>query len=339
MFTGIAGFALAAKIVWGNDYENICFCDNNIFCQEVIKKNFGKESLIYGDIKEVTKERIIADTERMRKLQSKRSKQDKREWACDILTGGFPCQPFSQAGKRRGTADDRWLWPEMFRIIKELKPHWIIGENVTGILSMAQLESLPDLESESAATLEDGTLRTIKGRGIADEILETLEQIGYSVQTFIIPAVAKNAPHRRDRVWIVAHSNDTGSRTLTDKDDKDRQDENKGREEQPFNRVNGQNSNAPDSRSHSIQRDRKQSNRKRPDRLYDRENAEWEKNWLEVAAEFCRVDDGRSVELDGFKLSKAKHREERLKALGNAIVPQVAIEIMRAIKQIDEANK
>jgi|HubBroStandDraft_6_1064221.scaffolds.fasta_scaffold00472_3 site-specific DNA-cytosine methylase len=99
---------------------------------------------------------------------------------CDILTGGFPCQPFSQAGRRKGTCDDRFLWPEMLRIIREFRPRWIVGENVAGLL-----------------TIEQGM--------VLKQILADLEGEGYEVECFVIPAVAVNAPHRRDRVWIVAH--------------------------------------------------------------------------------------------------------------------------------------
>lgn len=94
----------------------------------------------------------------------------------DVVSGGFPCQPFSVAGKRRGKEDDRFLWPEMLRIIKELRPAWVVGENVAGIISMA-----------------------------IDQVLSDLESIGYTCQAFVIPACAVDAPHRRDRCAIVAY--------------------------------------------------------------------------------------------------------------------------------------
>ena len=317
LFSGIGGFAYAAQQVWGDEYHNMLFCDNNIFCQEVLKKNFGKDSLIYGDIKELTRERFIADTECMRELQSERGKQN--EWRrigyeIDLLTGGFPCQPFSQAGKRKGASDDRYLWPEMLRVIQDFKPTWVIAENVLGIL-------------------------TIEGGLVFESVCLDLEGEGYEVQPFIIPAVAKNAPHRRDRVWIVAHRNDTRSRTLTDGVDKDRQKENEGRQEQPFGGIDGQSSNAPDTAGERLQGHLCEQGKigcdARPSSKSGSGFSDWERNWLEVATEFCGVDDGLPAELHGLKLSKARHRVERLKALGNSIVPQVAMEIMKAIQEAE----
>lgn len=113
LFSGIGGFALAAQWVWGSEYENVGFCDNDPFCQKVLKKHWP-EAKIYGDI---------------RKLKP-------RKGAADIVTGGFPCQPFSQAGKREGTEDNRYLWPEMLRVIRTVKPSWVIAENVYGIITL-----------------------------------------------------------------------------------------------------------------------------------------------------------------------------------------------------------
>ena len=196
-----------------------------------------------------------------------------------ILTAGVPCQPASCAGKRKGREDDRWLWPETFRIISETQPRFVILENVRGIL-----------------TLESGM--------VFQSLLSEMESLNYEARVYIIPACAVNAPHRRDRVWIVAHS-------INGRLQKRRPISNESMDGSPKTREETGNF-GPKV--------------KKPD---------WTRNWLEVATELCRVDDGLPVELDGFKLTKAGHRVERLKALGNSIVPQVAIEIMKAIKEAE----
>ena len=157
LFSGIGGFALAAR--WMG-WETIQFVEIDKFCQKVLTKN-SPNVPIHGDIKTFDGS-ILRGT-------------------VDILTGGFPCQPFSTAGQRKGKEDDRYLWPEMLRIIHEIKPTWIVGENVAGIESMA-----------------------------LNEVLSSLEGEGYNTETYIIPACALNAPHRRDRFWIVAHSCSNG---------------------------------------------------------------------------------------------------------------------------------
>lgn len=157
LFSGIGGFSLGLHRAGMN---TVAFCEIEPYPQAVLRKNFPGVP-IYDDVRTVTAERLHADG-----IDT-----------VDLICGGFPCQPFSVAGQQRGKDDDRHLWPEMFRIISETKPTWVIGENVTGFVSMALCEVSADLES-----------------------------IGYEVQPFIIPACAVNAHHRRDRVWVVAHS-------------------------------------------------------------------------------------------------------------------------------------
>jgi DNA (cytosine-5)-methyltransferase 1 len=153
LFSGIGGFALAAK--W-NGYRTVGFCDNEPYAQAVLKKHWP-EVPCHKDIREVRGELYAGVT---------------------LLTGGFPCQPFSVAGKQRGKDDNRYLWPEMCRVIREARPAWIIGENVAGIVNLALDQVHTDLEAE-----------------------------GYEVESIIIPACAVDAPHRRDRVWIIANIN------------------------------------------------------------------------------------------------------------------------------------
>jgi DNA (cytosine-5)-methyltransferase 1 len=161
LFSGIGGFALGLEKA---GMTVAAFCEIESFCQAVLRKHWP-DVPIFGDIRKLTKEKLIEAGV----IGNGRT--------VDLICGGLPCQPFSCAGKRRGTADSRYLWPEMFRIIKAVRPRWVLGENVAGIVNLALDTVLSDLESE-----------------------------GYETATFIIPACAVNAPHRRDRVWIVAHS-------------------------------------------------------------------------------------------------------------------------------------
>lgn len=157
LFSGIGGFDLAAS--WMG-WKNIFQVEKDEWCREVLAKHFP-DTIRYSDIKEFN--------------------GDKYNGAIDIISAGFPCQPFSQAGKQRGKEDDRYLWPQIIRVIREIKPTFVLGENVPGIISMALDTVLFDLESE-----------------------------GYATQTYIIPACAVNAVHRRDRVWIIAYSESNG---------------------------------------------------------------------------------------------------------------------------------
>ena len=151
LFSGIGGFSLGLERA---GMETAAFCEIDPFCREVLKKHWP-DVPIYEDV---------------RKLKG-------GEIAADIICGGYPCQPFSLAGKRQGKEDDRHLWPEVARLLSEIRPRWFIGENVAGHISLG-----------------------------LDDVLSDLEGQGYDAQTFIIPACSVKAPHRRDRVWVVAHS-------------------------------------------------------------------------------------------------------------------------------------
>jgi len=343
LFSGIGGFAYAARQVWGDDYHNVCFCEIDPFCQKVIRKNFGEESLIYGDIRTLTRERLIADTfgrgcgegwlgRGMDKIQDGRaySKLQTSESSCsiDLLTGGFPCQSFSCAGKRKGTGDDRYLWPEMFRVIRAIHPRWIIAENVRGLIS-----------------IENGM--------VFEQVCLDLESEGYEVQAFLVPACAVNAPHRRDRVWIVAYSaqellnrpRESRSRRRTEYPDADQyvaysSIENDGRyigkqegRQVPESGNRIEPGNATDTSDKGLQGDEQPGTLgERPGTSRPASECPWNESWLEVATRFCRVDDGLPEELHKLETSD---RVARLKVLGNAIVPEVVMEIMRAIKAIE----
>lgn len=184
LFSGIGGFDLAAE--WMG-WKNLFHCENNPFAQQILKYYWPK-SKSYEDIKKTN-------------FTSHRGQ-------IDVLTGGFPCQPFSVAGQREGDEDDRYLWPEMCRVIDECRPVWVIGENVAGITSMVQstpfktrVESQNNLFGENNEEIE-----TEYSEFILHTIVNDLERRGFEVQPIIIPACAVGAPHRRDRIWIIGYS-------------------------------------------------------------------------------------------------------------------------------------
>ena len=180
LFSGIGGAELAAE--W-NGVKNLFHCDINGFGRSVLDYWYP-ESESYGDI-------TTTDF-------------SKWEGRIDILSGGFPCQPFSTAGLRKGAGDNRYLWPQMLRVIGEVKPNYIVGENVAGLLSMVEFEgTAPRMEEQDNLF---GTRReeVRHGRYTLERICGELEAAGYSVQPLIVPACAVNAPHRRDRIWFLA---------------------------------------------------------------------------------------------------------------------------------------
>lgn len=189
LFSGIGGAEIAASWL---GWQNLFHCEIQEFQRKVLAYWFP-ESISYEDI----------------------TKTDFRQWRgkVDILTGGFPCQPFSIAGKRLGAKDDRYLWPHMLRAICDIQPTWVVCENVAGIISMVQPGKEVDMGGKASLFEENYRTReeqlyTIEG------ICQGLEQAGYSVQPIVIPACAVGAPHRRDRVWIVANRTDTRAEGL-----------------------------------------------------------------------------------------------------------------------------
>ncbi len=294
LFSGIGGFALAAERVWP-DIEHV-FCEIDPFCRTILKKHWPN-SYIYEDIKALTNANGAG-------LQTTGAKQQTAGApGVDLLTGGFPCQPFSAAGKRKGTNDDRHLWPEMRRVIQEFRPRHIVAENVRGLLSI------------------DGGL-------VFETVCADLEALGYEVQPFVIPACAVNAPHRRDRVWIVAHAKHESTR-----------DTERGRiYEGASTRATRSNTDAPNAEGRR-RRDGLTENERAPalevnasshtTRLREHAGEQgWAEPWPQVAARLCRVDDGLP---EGMARPRG-WRSAALKAYGNAIVPQVAEQILRSIQ-------
>ena len=178
LFSGIGGAELAAS--WMG-WTNVFHCEIQEFQRKVLEYWFPN-SISYEDI----------------------TKTDFTEWRgrIDILTGGFPCQPFSVAGKRKGAEDNRYLWGEMLRAIRQIQPTWVVGENVNGILSMVQSCNTVKV-GRTDDLFEENYIYRKEQQFTIDVICEDLEHAGYSVQPIVIPACAVGAPHRRDRVWML----------------------------------------------------------------------------------------------------------------------------------------
>ena len=166
LFSGIGGFSLGFENT--GLYETVAFCEVDEYCKQLLQKHW-KGVKIYNDIKNL-----------------KGKDLEEAHGRIDIVCGGFPCQPYSVAGKQKGTNDDRYLWPEMFRVITEVQPRWVVAENVRGIVN-----------------IQDGM--------VFERVCSDLESQGYQVQPFNIPAAGVGAPHQRERIWIVGHSKHYGS--------------------------------------------------------------------------------------------------------------------------------
>ncbi len=297
LFSGIGGFDLAAE--WMG-WKNAFHCEWNEFGQKILKY-YWPNSVSYGDI----------------------TKTDFTIWRgkIDVLTGGFPCQPYSLAGKRKGKEDERHLWPEMLRAIREIAPRYIVGENVYGLVNW-------------------------NGGLVFNEVQADLEAEGYEVQPVILPACAVGAPHRRERVWFVAYSNKctTGPSKASTRiirkgsNNNDEQEERREQTEQHIGcsdvlRTDTDTSNEGLQRSQdkrSIKESRAKRN-KQPTRLFQ---PRWDK--FPIEAPIYSGNDGLSSKLDG--ITFPKWRNESIKAYGNAIVPQVALQIFKAI-QIADSQK
>lgn len=324
LFSGIGGFDLAAE--WMG-WENVFHCEWNEFGQRVLKHHFPK-ALSYADITQtdfnVHRGRI------------------------SVLSGGFPCQPYSSAGKRLGKEDERHLWPEMLRAIREIQPRWVVGENVLGLVNW-------------------------NGGLVFEEVQADLEAEGYEVQPFILPAASVNAPHRRDRVWFVAwnaksareaekreiskgenthavrvcgtiqgasiDSNKRNDRRAARKDEGESGSKDTipagGKES---DELYGLSRNAPDSDNELRQRRDGQGTPNESTHKEKRtESLNVPRSWEEFPTEppICSGDDGLSDRLDN--ITFPKWRNESIKAYGNAIVPQVAHQIFKAIEAYEKS--
>jgi len=296
LFSGIGGFDLAAE--WSG-FTNVFNCEWEEFPRKVLKHHFPKADQ-HGDIKEFNATQYNGRV--------------------DILSGGFPCQPFSVAGKRKGTEDERYLWKEMLRVIGECKPRWVLGENVRGLVNWS--EGL-----------------------VFETCCSDLEAIGYSVQSFIIPCCAVNAPHRRDRVWIVAKNTDCDGRGSNK-----RQEESK---EWGFGNVStggneriqadyeknrfafNSNNIGTSSRHGEVQSKNGEVPKRDNNAQFGNASNDWEK--FPTVSPVCGRDDGIPKELDG--ITFPRWRRDSIKGYGNAIVPQVAHRIFESIKDYESMLK
>lgn len=312
LFSGIGGFDLAAEWI---GWENKFHCEWDDFGKKILSY-YWPNAKSYGDI----------------------TKTDFRQWrgGIDVLTGGFPCQPFSTAGKRLGKDDNRYLWPEMLRAIREIQPTWVIGENVGGIISMVQPCDEVKVGCQTSL-LEEDYFTKKEQEYVVETVCSDLEREGYSVQPVLIPACSVGAPHRRDRIWFVAHSVNRGYRN----NERENREKN-GIQEQyretvcsgVFNGTNyGITSNTFDQRLQGgkINRGTGEIGQERKQQLIRSLPSTWEN--FPTQPPVCCGHDGLSSRLAGITFSK--HRNESIKAYGNAIVPQVAYEIFKAIKKIE----
>lgn len=192
LFSGVGGLDIAAH--WAG-FATVGFCEWADYQHGIMQKRFPTAER-WRDIRTLTKETFYEKTG-LRTI--------------DLLSGGFPCQPFSLAGQRRGTEDDRYLWPEMLRVVDDLRPTFVLGENVAGLLTMVQPSGEPVVESRTVNRLPNQDhyqgVFTQHERLLLCDILQNLRDLDYSVRLFVFPACGVNAPHRRDRICIVAHTN------------------------------------------------------------------------------------------------------------------------------------
>lgn len=346
LFSGIGGAEVAASMM---GWKNLFHCEIQEFPRKVLQYWFPN-SESYEDI----------------------TKTDFTKWQgkIDVLTGGFPCQPFSLAGRRKGAEDNRYLWPQMLRAIRQIHPTWVVGENVNGIKTMVESFKVSQMGRADYLFKENHLYRE-ESRFTLDKICEDLEAEGYSVQPIVIPACAIGATHRRDRVWIIARRSDPRAETLQQK-----------REERVHSSIsssntysnrqrkwkNKQKSFAKCCRTPNLGSCRKtrtlantlrhRSNKVRKDlqpkfsdgkksygigseRGFNFSNFHKKRDFWEnfpTQSPICRGNDGIPFDVDSLTISFPKWRQESIKAYGNAWVPQIAYEIFHAISLEEHLN-
>ena len=304
--SGIGGFALGFS--WAELSHPVLFCDIEPWSRKILAKHWP-DVKIAKDVKELANDPdgLIPD--------------------CDILSCGYPCQPFSVAGKQRGEEDDRHIWPEIFTIIQAKRPTWIVCENVYGHISMGLDTVLSDLETE-----------------------------GYSCQPFIVPACAVNAPHRRDRLWIVSDTNSHGKPNGSINEEK------RSRQLVGDTENDRCNRGSASARREGAQNKQVEQFSVRGKLSRSSENVAYTDNKRSQGRLSGGKDEERQSEHGHTRCSSAAHRQpteewwaaepsvgrvangipkrvDRLKGLGNAIVPQIAMQIGLCIKQVNEQNE
>ena len=302
LFSGIGGFSLGAE---ANGIPTVAFVEKDPFCQKVLRKHWSNTPII-SDIRTVKGEDYETD-------------------GVTIVSGGFPCQPFSQAGKRKGTDDDRYLWDETLRVVTETKPRWFIGENVDGLVN-----------------IQDGM--------VLRQVQDDLEKEGFQVQCLVVPASGIGAWHQRKRVWIIGHN---VSNTIGELSDgcsgttRHSESELKGMvsdEAKNWNKVwsktercdqqTGLRGNVSDTTVKGLERHGTQSSDLQESK--ERQNnsdrgSQGQHTWWQTESKLRGIPHGISYELD-------KDRANRIKALGNSIVPQIAYQLFKSIVTVTKED-
>ena len=325
LFSGIGGFSVGLERA---GFETVAFCEIEEYPRSVLKKHWP-DVPVYGDIKQLTATQLRADG-----------------IVPELICGGFPCQPFSVAGRQRGKQDERHLLPEMLRLIRECKPRWVIGENVTGLIKLG-----------------------------LDEVLTSLEAEGYTTWSFIIPAVAVNAPHQRDRLWIIAHADgerepdgsqheqrlavgntrrrrlegvngrghgqepedgcsQSSGETVSDADnprggasqhgaERKGSPDQQGWQEHSLAEFSGRSADISDASASRLQGDVRQG---QTGAQGEPEGYFTQRGWWEFEPAICRVANG------------VRHRSHRIKGLGNAVIPAIPEIIGRTILRFEASN-